>query len=143
LCRRFVRTVRYPKAASAIHKLLGDTSLADTSNYADEIRSTGQYRYTAPWHDLNIPAGLEYADFARSVKGQTEDNACNALLKLELVPRDSPENKADRIFALKLIVHFVGDLHQPMHVAREEDSGGSDIAIAFDGEKGNLYLPGI
>lgn len=127
------------KAASAIQQLLGDTSLADISNYADEIRSTAQYKYTAPWHDLNIPARLDSADFAKAVTTQTEDNVYNALLKLEEVLRDPSKTKTDKAFALKLIVHFIGDLHQPMHVAREGDSGGSDVQITFDGKKGNLH----
>jgi len=41
--------------------------------------------------------------------------------------------------ALKFIVHFVGDMHQPMHVSRAEDKGGSTIQLNFDGHGTNLH----
>lgn len=82
---------------------------------------------------------MNSGDFVKAVTTQTKDNVYIALLKLEEIFRDPSKSKADKVFALKLIVHFIGDLHQPMHVAREEDFGGSDITITFDGNKGNLH----
>eukprot|EP01037_Dinobryon_pediforme_P013978 gene13978-14095_t len=127
------------KAKAAIHELIGDTSLADISTYADEIRSTERYRYTTPWHYINLETGLSYDQFAKAVREQTNDNVYNALKKLELDLVDPSKSKAEKVFALKLVVHFIGDLHQPMHVSRAEDRGGNAIKISFEGQKGNLH----
>lgn len=40
-------------------------------------------------------------------------------------------SKDDRAFYLKLLVHFIGDLHQPLHVGRSEDKGGNDIQVQW------------
>jgi hypothetical protein len=46
---------------------------------------------------------------------------------------------ADRSTALKYIIHFVGDMHQPMHVSRAEDKGGNTIQLQYDGNGTNLH----
>jgi hypothetical protein len=43
------------------------------------------------------------------------------------------------VVALKFIVHFVGDLHQPMHVSRAADKGGNTIQVNYDGRGTNLH----
>ena len=40
---------------------------------------------------------------------------------------------------MKLLVHFVGDLHQPLHLGKKEDKGGNDIDILWFGKKSNLH----
>ena len=126
-------------AKLAMYDLIGDTSLADISNYADEIRSHSKYKYTGPWHYINLPTGLDSIAFDKAVREETQDNVYNVLKKLEIDLIDPSKSKADRIFALKLIVHFVGDLHQPMHVSRAEDLGGNKINVTFNGKEGNLH----
>ena len=44
-----------------------------------------------------------------------------------------------RLEALKFVVHFVGDLHQPFHVADNHDRGGNEIVVTFNGRKANLH----
>ncbi|MCX7313796.1 MAG: endonuclease, partial [Alphaproteobacteria bacterium] len=51
--------------------------------------------------------------------------------------RSSPATQ--RLEALKFVVHFVGDLHQPFHVADNHDRGGNEIAVTFAGRKTNLH----
>jgi hypothetical protein len=48
-------------------------------------------------------------------------------------------SKADRQFHLKLLVHFIGDLHQPMHLAKKEDRGGNEVSIKWFGKRSNLH----
>jgi DNA-binding transcriptional regulator LsrR (DeoR family) len=55
------------KAKTAIHDLIGDTSLADISTYADEIRSQEAYKYTGPFHYINLPLGLNPDAFPQAV----------------------------------------------------------------------------
>lgn len=66
-------------------------------------------------------------------------NVYSALTKAEhnlLYPGTPKEKKVE---ALKFIVHFVGDMHQPMHISRAEDKGGNTIQLNYDGKGTNLH----
>ena len=41
--------------------------------------------------------------------------------------------------ALKFLIHFVGDVHQPMHVGRDGDRGGNNITVEWFGRTSNLH----
>jgi len=128
-----------PQAKSAVHELIGDTTLADISTWPDEVRSQPAYRHTAPWHYINLPLGLSYADFETKVKDMTQENVYAALLQQERILGSATSTRPQKVEALKYIVHFVGDLHQPMHVSREEDKGGNTIQLNYDGSGTNLH----
>jgi S1/P1 Nuclease len=51
--------------------------------------------------------------------------------------RHAPE--AARAQALKFVVHFVGDVHQPLHAGNRDDKGGNDFQVRFDGKGTNLH----
>lgn len=128
-----------PKALAGVHDLLGDQSLADVSTWADEVRGKPEYRQTGPWHYINLPLGLSYDEFKSRVENMLEANVYSAIVKqLELLT-DSTVPRDKKVEALKFLVHFVGDLHQPMHVSREEDKGGNTIQLNFDGQGTNLH----
>jgi nuclease S1 len=57
--------------------------------------------------------------------------------KRELRDRELPERQ--RLEALKYLVHFVGDVHQPLHVSNNHDRGGNDISVIFMGLPTNLH----
>jgi hypothetical protein len=61
------------------------------------------------------------------------------LLKEEGILADGNASREDRVNALKYVVHFVGDIHQPMHVSRAEDKGGNTIQVQYDGQGTNLH----
>lgn len=128
-----------PQAMAAVHELIGDTTLADVAAWADEVRGQPAFRHTAPWHYINLPLGLSYADFEAGVKGMTQDNVYSALQQQERILGSMGSTQGEKAVALKFIVHFVGDLHQPMHVSREEDKGGNTIQLNYDGKGTNLH----
>ncbi|HWK05818.1 MAG TPA: S1/P1 nuclease [Puia sp.] len=127
------------KAKAAVQELLGDQSLADVSTWADEVRSQPEYKRTAPWHFLNLPLGLSYMEFEQQVKGMTGENVYSALQTNEQVLLDKGTTRTQKTEALKFIVHFVGDLHQPMHISRAEDKGGNTIQLNYEGKGVNLH----
>ena len=55
------------------------------------------------------------------------------------VLQDNESSREDKAFYLRLLVHFVGDLHQPLHVGRSEDRGGNDIKVRWFGRNSNLH----
>jgi hypothetical protein len=128
-----------PQAKAAVRELIGDTTLADVSTWADEVRGQPAYRSTGPWHYINLPLGLSRTDFETTVKGMTQENVYSALQQQERILGSTASTRTQKVEALKYIVHFVGDLHQPMHVSREEDKGGNTIQLNYDGNGTNLH----
>ncbi len=128
-----------PKAKAAINGLLGAEDMPIVSTFADEIRYADNYKYTGPWHYLNVQQGLTFEEFKSTVEADTSANVYNALLKLKAQLKDPKSTKEEKTFALKMIIHFVGDLHQPMHVSRAEDQGGNKIILKFQGKDSNLH----
>jgi hypothetical protein len=128
-----------PKTAAAIKDLLGNETLADVSNYADEIRPDSFFQYTAPWHYIDVPAEESHAQFIQSVNELTTPNLYTALRHWEHALADPATNRSVKIFALKMVVHLVGDSHQPLHVGRTEDKGGNTITLEFENEPTNLH----
>ncbi|MFD1258566.1 S1/P1 nuclease [Mucilaginibacter terrae] len=95
--------------------------MADVSSWADQVRNQPDYKYTAPWHYVNLPLGLSYEEFTKTVFNQANDNVYKAILKNTAILTDKASTRKQQAEALKFIIHFVGDLHQPMHVSRAED----------------------
>lgn len=123
------------KARKAIEKILKGETLAEVANYADAIKSDRTYARFSPWHYVNFPADERYLDSNPSPDGDvvTGIQKCMAIL------RDPNTSADDTLFYLKMLVHLVGDLHQPMHVGRLADKGGNDIQVQWFGRGSNLH----
>ena len=128
-----------PNARAAVRDLLGSQTLSDVSNWADELRGQEKYRQTGPWHYINLPLGLNYEQFKNRVENMLESNVYSALAQQMQVITDKSASRDQKIDALKFVVHFVGDLHQPMHVSRAEDKGGNTIQLNYEGQGTNLH----
>jgi len=128
-----------PKTRIEVKKLLGHETLADVSNYADDIRADREFRYTGAWHYVDVPSGYSYQQFSNEVRTMKADNVYKMVLRCELDLRNPATSQAKKVTALKFLVHLVGDLHQPMHVSHAEDRGGNAIQIKFNGSDDNLH----
>lgn len=131
-----------PMARDAVRRLLDGQTLADVSSWADTIRSDQQQTYG--WHFLNIPADAGGYDRDRDcpraagvVAGSRSDRwrdcAVDRILFWEQRLADASLDRADRATALKFIVHFIGDLHQPFHTLGV-GRGGNDVDVRVFGE---------
>jgi hypothetical protein len=127
------------KAKVAVHDLLGSESLAMVSTYPDEVRSYQKYAYTAPWHYVNVTHGLTSEQFKKELVGMEKANIYKAILNCTNDLKDVSKTKEEKVFALKFLVHLVGDLHQPMHTGRSEDSGGNGIKVKLMRRETNLH----
>jgi hypothetical protein len=111
-----------PKAQDAIGKLLDGATLADIASWADEVRgSDPAYKSTGPWHYINLPLGLTKEQFDRQVRDMQEDNVYKEVVRIEQELTQTDISEEQKAIDLKFLVHFIGDLHQPMHVSRAED----------------------
>ncbi|PKP40150.1 MAG: S1/P1 Nuclease, partial [Bacteroidetes bacterium HGW-Bacteroidetes-13] len=99
-------------ALQKIKKLLNGQSLAFVSTYADDIKSDARYKKYDTWHYVNFPLDKNYGDQPTDEKGDIIKGIqeCIAVLK------NPNATESDQAFYLKLLIHFIGDLHQPMHI---------------------------
>ena len=120
-----------PEARKAIHDLLGNQSLADISNWADEVRTNPQFQNTVSWHALYVPPGLTMIKFKRLVEHQKAVNVFYALFNNENVFYNSSATREQKISALKFIIHLVGDAHQLIHISGTGYKDGSEIQVNY------------
>ena len=115
--------------------LLGGSVIDAAANWADEYRR--DHRETGPWHYIDIPLADSKIDMARECP-----NGNCVIAKTEqflAVLRDPNADKDAKGQALKFVIHFVGDLHQPLHDEDNGDKGGNTRHVTFDGHPGNLH----
>lgn len=139
-----------PTAAAQVHQILGDDTLASIASFADEYRSG--HPETGRWHYVDIPSTQTSYDRERdcpATSATAEWRECT----VDRIPffvarlKDTSLSASDRAFALKMVVHLVGDLHQPFHAIGDE-RGGNGIRVAFFnspqcGERSTCNLHGV
>lgn len=124
------------KAKIRISEILNGQGLAFVSTYGDEIKSDSRYREYGPWHYVNLDTGeTAYSEETANPAGDLVFGIrkCIKALKDKSTPED------DREFYLKMLVHFIGDLHQPFHAGRGEDKGGNDIQVRWFNQGTNIH----
>jgi nuclease S1 len=123
-----------PHALKAVHNLLGPgVSLADISTWADEQH---EIPGSGPWHYVNVPITESRYDpkFCQSggcIVSKIED--------FKRVLQDPKAGKTEKQQALKFLVHFIADLHQPLHVGDTGSKGGNLIQVRFFNVGSNLH----
>ena len=123
------------KAKWKISKILNFNSLAEVSNYMDDVKSDTAYNHTHDWHWVTIPAGQTYEQSVKNPKGDIvmKIEEITAALKTHTLP---PAQEAEY---LKFLTHLVGDLHQPLHVGNRDDQGGNRERVTWFGQNSNLH----
>jgi len=130
-----------PAAQAEVARLLAGEptpTLAGVANWADEVRAreSGASR-TGQWHYVNFKAGdCSYLPVRDCPEGNCVIAAINRNF-LALADRARPD--AERRDALKFLVHFVADVHQPLHASPIDDKGGNEFQVSYRGEGSNLH----
>lgn len=114
---------------------IGDETLADVANWADFIKSDPHWSHANPWHYVTIKDGSNY-EKSEKVKEGDVIKAINTNCETLKNPKESKQNKIE---AIKFMSHFIGDIHQPLHVGGGNDRGGNDIEVEWFGKKVNLH----
>ena len=122
-----------PRALSAVHDLLGpEASLADVSTWADEH---GTQR-SGPWHYVNVPITKPRYD---SRYCQWGGCVVSKIYDFKRVLMSPSAKRAQKQEALMFLIHFVADLHQPLHVGDTGSRGGTSIQVSFFDVGSNLH----
>jgi len=118
-----------------IKKLLKGQSLAFVSTYADDIKSDKRYNDFYSWHYVNMPLDSNYEDSEKNPNG----DLATGIAYCKKVIKDENSSDDDKAFYLKMLIHLIGDLHQPMHVGLAEDRGGNDFKVQWFFNDTNLH----
>jgi nuclease S1 len=116
-----------------------DPTLAGVADWADELRENDPNlgRLSARWHYVNMAEdGCAYRQAQQCPNGDCVIEAIRSQAAL-LADRRQPD--AVRRQALKFLVHFVGDVHQPLHTGYARDRGGNTYQLQVDGQGSNLH----
>jgi len=128
------------KARKNLNKILGNESLAMSANWPDFIKSDPNFRYLNSWHYVNFKSGQNFDLLKQSLATDTTANAYNKLLMLiDELKRHPSIEKETALMYVRLLVHIVGDIHQPMHTGRLADLGGNKINLYWFGNPTNLH----
>jgi hypothetical protein len=124
-------------AAKEVRDLLGDQTIADACTWADEVRDDRTYDWIKPLHYINVPRGATSVDGRRDAVKEGE--IVSAIIRYRGVLKDRSRPKEERLLALRLVMHLVGDIHQPFHVSYKDDKGGNSLTVQSFGKKSNMH----
>src|SRR5580692_5690179 len=102
--------------------------MGDASTWADDVRPE---RKNGPWHYIDIPRGTARGDGKLDPYCGKEGCVNEALAAQIAILKNKSAEPAKRAEALRYIIHFVGDLHQPLHSTTNDDEGGNCVPLKF------------
>jgi hypothetical protein len=111
---------------------------AYSATWADDYRTV--HPETSRWHEIDIPiaiSGGKTSDYCSPSEGCVT-RALEEQIAILRSPSTDPEKRAN---ALRFVIHFVGDLHQPLHVTDNSDQGGNCLPVTFFGDAPKLIYP--
>jgi hypothetical protein len=131
-----------PEARQLVQKLLSDNPvdpkltrwcgnatadvMVDASTWPDDVRNE---RNNGPWHYIDIPRGKQ--------KGSLDEycgaRGCvtRAIDEQRAILKDASADPVKRAEAIRYLIHFVGDMHQPLHATNNADNGGNCVAVKY------------
>lgn len=125
-----------PAATRGVQSLLSledHDQLEQIASWADAHRHSG----TGAWHYVDIPLSATHYLATRDCPG----GRCvvNKLAQFARQLSDPSASDGQRLLALKYVVHFTGDIQQPMHASDNHDAGGNDVKLTYFGRRTNLH----
>jgi len=133
-----------PTASQVVGEFLGSYSMADVAPDADEYRLSSAGHWSTPCHFCNLPRGatsftMKYCPgycVVKSIQNYTSILAgeANQPFACNVDPTDGVEP-----CALMFLIHYVGDVHQPLHVSYSDDRGGNEVKVKWFGSETNLH----
>jgi nuclease S1 len=106
--------------------------MADAATWADDVRAQPALapdRNTGPWHYIDIPRQAKNGPLAPYCGNQ--GCVTQAIAEQIAILKDKSADAAKRADALRYLIHFVGDLHQPMHAVDNDDEGGNCVPLQY------------
>jgi hypothetical protein len=131
-----------PEARQMAQKLLGENPIdpklkrwcgnattdlmVDASTWPDDVRNE---RKNGPWHYIDIPRGKHKGELNEYCGA--EGCVTRAIEEQRAILKDKTADPVKRAEAIRYLIHFVGDLHQPLHAANNADNGGNCVPVKY------------
>lgn len=124
-----------------VSAVLNQQSLPEISTWADAARAQAEWKFTIWYHFEKAPDNYTYLE---NLKRQDDKyNKLGGVIEAMYVAEDMYKNRnstaTEKENALKFLVHFIGDIHQPLHTGRVEDNSGNKIPVKWLGLDMNLH----
>jgi hypothetical protein len=123
--------------------------MADGATWPDDVKNQEK---TGEWHYVDIPRSVKNITsldawcppIGPSVDGKDRPGCITDAVEFELaILRDKSKPSADRATALRYVIHFLGDIHQPLHDQNNNDNGGNCTAMQFFAEEKPVNLHAV
>lgn len=125
------------KARKQVDKVLGKKGIVYEATWADEVRSDKKYAYSYQWHFQDLDDTMTSADIEKLLDNPKAEGE-HLFFAIDTLTTRLKKDKNDAE-ALKFLIHFIGDLHQPLHLGRKTDLGGNKVEFNWFGRKMNLH----
>jgi hypothetical protein len=112
-------------ARTALQQIAPDYTLAEAGLWADRIRSLPAWDKARTWHYINVPDGMALSETPRLSSG----DVLSAINRFEAELADPSLPALKRRQAFLFLVHFIVDVHQPLHVGKQRDRGGNKVDV--------------
>ena len=100
--------------------------LVDASTWPDDVRNE---RHNGPWHYIDIPRGKQKGSLEEYCG--TDGCVTRAIEEQRVILKDKSADPVKRAEAIRYLIHFVGDMHQPLHVINNGDNGGNCVPVKY------------
>lgn len=139
ICGQIADSYLTPQARKAIKEILGDESIAMASNWADFIKSDDNFRYLSSWHYIDFDKPYTLAEMQEFL---AKDDKVDAYTKMNFMInelRKKDLSKENKLLYLRMLIHIIEDVHQPMHTAHTDDQGGNGVKVKWFNNDTNLH----
>ncbi|MDA9435416.1 S1/P1 nuclease [Bradyrhizobium sp. CCBAU 51627] len=125
------------RTLAALKELIGETSLASISNWADDYKFTEQGKGTYRWHFVDIDISHPAYGEADCPEKNNQGNCIAKGLPIAIATlKDRTKPIRERRDALRLVVHLIGDLGQPLHAScNGDDGGGNTLFVSLQAKR--------
>lgn len=124
------------KTMQRVTAALDGKSMVYWANWLDDASNNiDGYKHTKTWHYKNVDEGQTYESMPLNEKG----DVVRAINEQTARLRSGKLSHDEEALALKMIIHFVGDMHQPMHLGHLSDLGGNTTKVYYFGRETNLH----
>ena len=142
------RTVAYlasmyftPASNRFTNYVLSGQDISEAALFPDKVRHMPQFSYTAGWHYIDArdnPPTQCGINMTRDCVDEARGCVVSAIANHTSRVADPSLSRVLRGQSLRFMMHFFGDVHQPLHT-EAEGRGGNDMPVLFDGRHTNLH----
>jgi S1/P1 Nuclease len=122
-------------ARTELERIAPGSSLAEAGLWADRIRSLAAWDKARTWHYINVPDGMTLSQTPRLSSG----DVLTAINRFEAELGDPALSDLKRRQAYFFLVHFIADVHQPLHVGKLRDRGGNSVDVRVNDKLTTLH----